>query len=108
MTEQAAGTLTREQLVNQVREGAIDTIIVAICDMQGRLLGKRLTAPFFLEHVAEHGSHFCTYLLGTDMEMNTPEGFSLMNWETGYGDYLARATGLAHGSRSSPGTRRRR
>ena len=23
------------------------------------------------------------------MEMNTPEGFALMNWETGYGDWIA-------------------
>ncbi len=89
MTEETSGTVTRDELISLIRSGAIDTVIVAICDMQGRLMGKRLTAPFFLEHVAEHGSHFCTYLLGTDMEMNTPDGFALMNWETGYGDYLA-------------------
>lgn len=90
MTAQALGMLTREQLASMVAAGEIDTVIVAICDMQGRLMGKRLTASYFLEHCQEHGTHFCTYLLGTDMEMNTPEGFTLMNWETGYGDYMAR------------------
>jgi glutamine synthetase len=57
--------------------------------MQGRLMGKRVQAQAFLDGVIDHGAHFCTYLLGTDMEMNTPEGFRLMNWETGYGDYVA-------------------
>ena len=57
--------------------------------MQGRLMGKRVQAQAFLDGVIDHGAHFCTYLLGTDMEMNTPEGFALMNWETGYGDWIA-------------------
>ncbi|MBA2758271.1 MAG: glutamine synthetase, partial [Chloroflexia bacterium] len=58
--------------------------------MQGRLVGKRVTAQFFLDHCLEHGTHFCTYLLATDMEMNTPAGYTNVDWESGYGDYLAR------------------
>ncbi len=72
-----------------VRAGEIDTLVVAITDMQGRLVGKRVQAQAFLNGVIDHGAHFCTYLLGTDMEMNTPDGFALMNWETGYGDWIA-------------------
>jgi glutamine synthetase len=78
-----------EELEGMVRDGRIDTLIVALTDMQGRLVGKRVQAQAFLEGVIDHGAHFCTYLLGTDMEMNTPEGFALMNWETGYGDWIA-------------------
>jgi glutamine synthetase len=78
-----------EELEAMVRDGQIDTLIVAITDMQGRLMGKRVQAQAFLNGVIDHGAHFCTYLLGTDMEMNTPEGFKLMNWETGYGDWIA-------------------
>ncbi len=78
-----------EELEGMVRDGQIDTLIVAITDMQGRLMGKRVQAQAFLNGVIDHGAHFCTYLLGTDMEMNTPEGFALMNWETGYGDWVA-------------------
>ena len=63
--------------------------VVALTDMQGRLMGKRVQGQAFLDGVIDHGAHFCTYLLGTDMEMNTPEGFQLMNWETGYGDWIA-------------------
>lgn len=71
-----------------VRGGQIDTIVSAITDLQGRLMGKRVTGDFFLEQ-EHHGTHFCTYLLGTDMEMRTPAGYQLMSWETGYGDWLA-------------------
>jgi glutamine synthetase len=78
-----------EGLRRQMADGEIDTLIVALTDMQGRLMGKRVNGPAFLDGVIDHGAHFCTYLLGTDMEMNTPEGFALMNWETGYGDWIA-------------------
>ena len=84
------GMITVDRLRELVEQGEVDTVIAAICDMQGRLVGKRVTGRFFVDHCLEHGTHFCTYLLGTDMEMETPEGYALMNWETGYGDYLAR------------------
>lgn len=78
-----------EELEGMVRGGEIDTLVVAFTDMQGRLMGKRVQAQAFLNGVIDHGAHFCTYLLGTDMEMLTPDGFTLMNWETGYGDWVA-------------------
>ena len=77
------------QLEGLVRDGQVDTLVVAFTDMQGRLMGKRVQAQAFLNGVIDHGAHFCTYLLGTDMEMNTPDGFTLMNWSTGYGDWIA-------------------
>ena len=61
-----------EELEGRVRTGEIDTLVVAITDMQGRLVGKRVQAQAFLNGVIDHGAHFCTYLLGTDMEMSTP------------------------------------
>src|SRR5438093_4023215 len=79
----------RAELTKMVSAGQIDTLIVALTDMQGRLMGKRVQGQAFLNGAIDHGAHFCTYLLGTDMEMNTPEGFQLMNWETGYGDWIA-------------------
>ena len=79
----------REWLEGLVRDGTIDTLVVALTDMQGRLMGKRVQGQAFLNGAIDHGAHFCTYLLGTDMEMNTPDGFALMNWETGYGDWIA-------------------
>jgi glutamine synthetase len=89
MTDAHAKHPRLEELEAMVRDGDIDTLVVAITDMQGRLMGKRVQAQAFLDGVIDHGAHFCTYLLGTDMEMNTPEGFALMNWDTGYGDWIA-------------------
>ena len=79
----------RAWLNELIGDGSVDTLVVALTDMQGRLMGKRVQGQAFLGGVIDHGAHFCTYLLGTDMEMNTPDGFELMNWETGYGDWIA-------------------
>jgi glutamine synthetase len=87
---QVRGMLTEQELAAEIDSGAIDTVIVASCDMQGRLIGKRVSGWYFLEHAKEHGTHFCTYLLGTDIELETPKGYELMTWESGYGDYLSR------------------
>jgi len=90
VTDRPPGILTVEHLRQLVAAGEVDTVVNAFCDMQGRLLGKRFRADFFVEHGQEHGSHFCTYLLATDMEMSTPAGFPGIGWESGYGDWLAR------------------
>ena len=73
------GKISLDQLTELVRNGSVDTIISAFPDMQGRLMGKRVTGEFFLEH-AKDGTHFCTYLLGTDMEMRTPAGYRPSDW----------------------------
>lgn len=84
------GMLTEQELTAEINNGTIDTVIVASCDMQGRLIGKRVSGWYFLEHAKDHGTHFCTYLMGTDIELETPKGYELMTWESGYGDYQSR------------------
>lgn len=84
------GKITRDDLTAAIRSGEIDTVITAVPDMQGRLAGKRVTGGHFIDHCLEHGTHFCTYLLATEMELTTPEGFGAIDWHSGYGDYLAR------------------
>ena len=74
-------------LQNRIRKGEIDTVIVAFPDVLGRLVGKRFTAGFFLDHVAGHGTHGCNYLLTVNMEMDPLEGFQVANWEAGFGDF---------------------
>ncbi len=81
-----APQLTLDQLRAEVAAGTIDTVIAAFTDMQGRLQGKRLHAPFFLEHTLPHGTEGCNYLLTVDVEMNTVPGYAMTSWETGYGD----------------------
>jgi glutamine synthetase len=80
--------LTVEELAAAIEDGSIDTVVVAFTDMQGRLMGKRVTGEFFLEdHVAEHGVEGCNYLLALDMEMDPVPGYQIANWERGYGDF---------------------
>ena len=90
MSAETTGRLTLETLERLVADGQIDTVLSTFTDMQGRLMGKRLTGRFFLEHVARDGSHACSYLLGTDVEMNTLPGFTMTNWRTGYHDFKVR------------------
>jgi glutamine synthetase len=80
--------VTLEQLKEEVARGAIDTVVLAITDVQGRLQGKRLTASHFLAEVAQHGAEGCNYLLAVDVDMNTVEGYAMASWERGYGDLL--------------------
>ena len=76
------------QLVEAVGSGEIDTVVVAFTDMQGRLLGKRLHAEFFLEELeAEHPMEGCNYLLALEMEMDPVPGYEIASWERGYGDF---------------------
>ena len=77
-----------EALREAVRMQEIDTVVVAMTDMQGRLQGKRFHARFFLDSVAAHGTEACAYLLAVDTDMNTVDGYALASWESGYGDFV--------------------
>ena len=80
--------LTLEELTNAVGAGDIDTVVVAFTDMQGRLMGKRMEAHFFLEEM-EHNNPIegCNYLLALEMEMDPVPGYEIASWERGYGDF---------------------
>jgi glutamine synthetase len=82
------GLLTLEALKGAIHQGEIDTVVVAITDMQGRLQGKRLAARYFLNEVAQHGTEGCNYLLAVDVDMNTVDGYAMSSWERGYGDFV--------------------
>ena len=79
--------LTLDELRAEVEDGSIDTVVAAFTDMQGRLLGKREQAEFFLDESAEHGLEGCNYLLALDMEMDPQPGYAMASWERGYGDF---------------------
>jgi len=84
----ANAPLSVEALRSAVADGTVDTVVVAIVDLQGRLQGKRVDARFFLEDVLEHGTEGCNYLLAVDVEMNTVDGYGISSWQTGYGDFV--------------------
>ena len=109
-----AGNISFEDLKSEAAAGTIGTVLVCIVDMQGRLAGKRFHAEHFVESAWEE-THCCDYLLATDLEMATPEGYEATSWESGYGDYImkpavrhAHRSGREHTEMSStalPGTR---
>jgi glutamine synthetase len=93
MTDQHAGAarpgmLSLDELRQLVADDEIDTVILALTDMQGRLQGKRLSAEFFLAEVAHEFSEGCNYLLAVDVDMNTVDGYQISSWERGYGDFV--------------------
>ena len=79
--------LSFETLKDQVASGAVDTVLVCAVDMQGRLMGKRFHAVNFVESAWKE-THCCNYLLATDIEMATPDGYASTSWRAGYGDYV--------------------
>jgi glutamine synthetase len=80
--------MTLDELRTEVAEGRIDTVLLCLTDMQGRLQGKRMHAGFFVDEVVAHGAEACNYLLAVDVEMNTVEGYAMSSWERGYGDFV--------------------
>ncbi|MEK7707530.1 MAG: glutamine synthetase family protein, partial [Verrucomicrobiota bacterium] len=76
-----------QDLKRQVRSGAIDTVIVALADPFGRLVGKRFRAGIFLDSVVKHGTHGCNYLLTVNLDMDPQDGFKVANWDAGFGDF---------------------
>ena len=83
--------LSAKELEQEIKDGSIDTIVVAFTDMQGRLMGKRVQGSFFLDGgVTEHGVEGCNYLLALEMEMDPVPGYGIASWERGYGDFTIR------------------
>src|SRR5579875_3280866 len=81
------GMLSVKELASEAEAGAIDTVVTAFTDMQGRLMGKRIEVSYFLDQVVDHGVEGCNYLLALDMEMEPVPGYQMANWEKGYGDF---------------------
>ena len=81
------GNLTFDELQKAVGAGEIDTVVVCFPDMQGRLVGKRFQAEYFLDGAYEE-THGCDYLLANDIDMEPVPGYAVANWEKGYGDFV--------------------
>ncbi len=85
---EASPVLTVDRLAALVASHDIDTVVVGITDMQGRLQGKRFAAAHFLEEVVTRGTEGCNYLMAVDVEMNTVPGYAMASWDRGYGDFV--------------------
>jgi len=85
--ETAMPALSVDALKEGVKNGTIDTVVVALTDMQGRLTGKRIHGQHFVDEVLKHGTEGCNYLLAVDVDMNTVQGYEMSSWERGYSDF---------------------
>lgn len=83
------GLLDLAELEGLVRRGEVDTVLTVFPDLQGRLMGKRVTGAFFLDHVAREGVHACAYLFTVDVDMEPLPGYRFASWATGYQDVRA-------------------
>ncbi len=81
------GMLDFETLKAEVAAGRIDTVVVCMTDMQGRLIGKRFHAEFFVNGGHEE-THACDYLLADDIDMEPVPGYKAASWDKGYGDFV--------------------
>src|SRR5260221_14707133 len=87
----ARGMLQAGKLEEAIDAGGIDTVLVAFPDLQGRLVGKRVTGSYWREHMGggTEPLHMCNYLLAVDSEMNVLPGYAFASWDQGYGDMAA-------------------
>ncbi|MFK7857588.1 MAG: glutamine synthetase family protein [Granulosicoccus sp.] len=81
------GNLSFDSLKEAAANGSIDTVVAVLVDMQGRLMGKRFHVRHFIDSAFQE-THCCNYLLATDFEMATPDGYASTSWSSGYGDYI--------------------
>ncbi|MGH8995654.1 MAG: glutamine synthetase family protein [Acidimicrobiales bacterium] len=84
------GAVSLEELRHLVERNEVDTVLLALTDMQGRLQGKRCHAPYFLSEVVPNAAEACNYLLAVDVDMRTVSGYEMSSWERGYGDFVLR------------------
>ena len=82
-----AGNLGFDELKAAVKAGSIDTVLVAMVDMQGRLVGKRFQAEYFIDG-GHQETHACDYLLANDIDMEPVPGYAAASWDKGYGDFV--------------------
>jgi glutamine synthetase len=82
-----SGNLSLADLKKAVAAGKIDTVLACLTDMQGRLVGKRFQAEYFLDSAHEE-THGCNYLLANDLDMEPVPGYQAANWNKGYGDFV--------------------
>ncbi|MDQ6874280.1 MAG: glutamine synthetase family protein [Actinomycetota bacterium] len=89
MTPGGPPGLDLDSLRIEVDAGRVDTVLLVVTDMQGRLQGKRMSARYFLDD-ALAGVEACNYLLAVDVDMNTVDGYAMSSWSSGYGDFVLR------------------
>ncbi len=79
--------LTIDDLKRCIESGEVTTVVCALPDIWGRLMGKRLTGKTFLETaLGQEGLHGSLYIFVVSMEMWPQPGYELTSFDTGLHD----------------------
>jgi glutamine synthetase len=85
--EPPAGMISVEELSQLAGAGEIETVLCAMPDLWGRLVGKRVLSRSFLDTVlGEEGLHASLYLFTVDMDMAPRPGYAMTSWDDGFRD----------------------
>lgn len=77
----------RERVAKLLRDHDIQTVICAMPDLWGRLVGKRVLTKAFQEAgLGSEGLHASVYLFCVDMDMEPQDGYALTDWSRGFQD----------------------
>jgi glutamine synthetase len=81
------GRISIDELGRLAGNKEIDTVVCAMPDLWGRLVGKRLAPHSFLSTaIGDEGIHASLYLFVVDMDMDPRPGYKMTSWEDGFRD----------------------
>src|SRR6059058_3931551 len=81
------GRISVDELGRLAGKKEIDTVVCAMPDLWGRLVGKRLAPHSFLSTaLGDEGIHASLYLFVVDMDMDPRPGYAMTTWEDGFRD----------------------
>src|SRR5690349_25140165 len=82
------GTVTLDELRSEVADGAIDTVMLVMTDMQGRLMGNRVQGHLFMWDIADHGAEGCYCMIAIDDDRIPLQGFVILALYSGHSDFV--------------------
>jgi glutamine synthetase len=82
-----AGRVSTDELGRLASLGEVDTVVCAMPDLWGRLVGKRVSPhSFFTTVLGDEGLHASLYLFVVDMDMDPRPGYAMTSWDDGFRD----------------------
>src|SRR3984957_8187801 len=77
-----------DNIAERLRLDKIETVICAVPDIWGPLVGKRVATESFLKTaLGSEGLHGSLYLFVVDMDMDPRPGYAVSNWASGFSDF---------------------
>ncbi len=87
METDTGGRVESVDLEGLFNSGRVDTVVCALVDLWGHLVGKRVTPRTCRGLLRGERLHASNYLFTVDMDMEPLPGFALTDWERGFQDF---------------------